>query len=173
DSGGSDGGGGDGGGSDGGESDGGDDVGCGGSDGGGESDGCGESDDVGCGGSDGGDVGGDNDGGGDKDDGGSKSHDGDAHDGLVALIVVNITDNVNLPLDVDKRFAENGAVEFIFSSSANLRPGTAVGDTMNELQFSVRRKRIKSFQSTDSLDKWREFDAIDEGEGMELTDMKS
>lgn len=71
----------------------------------------------------------------------------------------------------DKRFAENGAVEFIFSRSANLQPGTAVGDTMNE--FYVPRKRVKSFQSTDSLDKWRECDAIDEGEGMELTDMKS
>jgi hypothetical protein len=45
--------------------------------------------------------------------------------------------------------------------------GTAVGDTMNE--FYVPRKRVKSFQSTDSLDKWRECDAIDEGEGMELT----
>jgi hypothetical protein len=40
------------------------------------------------------------------------------------MIVVIITDDVNLPLDVDKRFAENGAVEFIFSRSANLQPGS-------------------------------------------------
>ena len=35
--------------------------------------------------------------------------------------------------------------------------------------FCVARKRIKSFQSTDSLDKWRENDAINEVEEMEYT----
>ena len=38
---------------------------------------------------------------------------------------------------------------------------------MNE--FYVPRKRIKSFQSTDSLDKWRESDAIDDVEKLELS----
>ena len=35
-----------------------------------------------------------------------------------------------------------------------------VGETATE--FHVPRKRIKSFQSTDSLDKWRENDVIPE-----------
>ena len=44
-----------------------------------------------------------------------------------------------------------------------------VGETANE--FSVARKRIKSFQSTDSLDKWRENDAIAEAEETEEMDL--
>lgn len=40
-------------------------------------------------------------------------------------------------------------------------------DTMNET--FVARKRIKSFQSNDSLDKWRESDVINELEEIELT----
>ena len=35
--------------------------------------------------------------------------------------------------------------------------------------FRVARKRITSFQSTDSLDKWRETDPINEVQEMEYT----
>ena len=44
---------------------------------------------------------------------------------------------------------------------------TEVNDTVNELY--VPRRRIKSFQSTDSLDKWRVNDVINEVDEIDLT----
>ncbi|XP_028408959.1 tensin-3-like isoform X2 [Dendronephthya gigantea] len=68
----------------------------------------------------------------------------------------------------DKRFAEEGAVEFIFASSTMLRKDTGDNHTGNEL--FVPRTRIKSYQSTDSLDKWRESHNVDGVEELQITD---
>ncbi|XP_046860146.1 tensin-1-like isoform X2 [Xenia sp. Carnegie-2017] len=66
----------------------------------------------------------------------------------------------------DKRFSENGAVEFIFSSSINSSSGTDDEIVMNE--FYIPRQRIKSYQSTDSLEEWKNKDSNNSVETVQM-----